>query len=54
MTNSPILDRVSGPADMKALSDADLAQLAGEVRAEVINVVAETGGHLDHPLGWWS
>jgi 1-deoxy-D-xylulose-5-phosphate synthase len=51
MTNSPILDRVSGPADMKALSDADLARLATEVRQEVINVVSETGGHLGSSLG---
>ena len=51
MTTSPILDRVSGPADMKALSDADLARLAAEVRAEVINVVSETGGHLGSSLG---
>jgi 1-deoxy-D-xylulose-5-phosphate synthase len=51
MTNSPILDRVSCPADMKALSDAELGLLAGEVRQEVINVVSETGGHLGSSLG---
>jgi 1-deoxy-D-xylulose-5-phosphate synthase len=51
MSNSPMLDRVSGPADMKALSDAELALLAGEVRQEVINVVSETGGHLGSSLG---
>ena len=39
MSDHPILDRISGPADMKALGDADLARLAHEVRAEVINVV---------------
>jgi 1-deoxy-D-xylulose-5-phosphate synthase len=51
MTTSPILDRVSCPADMKALSDAELGLLAGEVRQEVINVVSETGGHLGSSLG---
>ena len=51
MSASPILDRVSSPADMKALSDADLGRLAHEVRAEVINVVSETGGHLGSSLG---
>jgi 1-deoxy-D-xylulose-5-phosphate synthase len=50
-TDSPILDRVTGPADMKVLSDAELAQLAQEVRHEVINVVSETGGHLGSSLG---
>jgi 1-deoxy-D-xylulose-5-phosphate synthase len=51
MSDTPILDRVSGPADMKVLSDAELALLAGEVRQEVINVVSETGGHLGSSLG---
>ncbi|WP_444665937.1 1-deoxy-D-xylulose-5-phosphate synthase [Cereibacter changlensis] len=48
---TPLLDRVCGPADMKVLSDADLARLAEEVRAEVISVVSETGGHLGSSLG---
>ena len=51
MSDSPILDRVAGPADMKRLSDAELAALAGEVRREVISVVSETGGHLGSSLG---
>jgi 1-deoxy-D-xylulose-5-phosphate synthase len=51
MTELSVLDRVSGPADMKALGDAELAQLAGEVRREVIQVVSETGGHLGSSLG---
>ncbi len=46
-----ILDRVSGPADLKALSDAELGQLAAEVRNEVIQIVSETGGHLGSSLG---
>ncbi len=51
MTDTPLLDRVSGPADMKALTDTDLARLAHEVRREVINTVSQTGGHLGSSLG---
>jgi 1-deoxy-D-xylulose-5-phosphate synthase len=36
---------------MKALTDADLARLAHEVRREVINTVSQTGGHLGSSLG---
>ena len=48
---TPTLDRIAGPADLKALSNADLRRLAGEVRAEVISAVSETGGHLGSSLG---
>jgi len=47
----PILDRVTGPADLKALSDEDLALLADELRRETISVVSQTGGHLGSSLG---
>ncbi len=46
-----VLDRVSTPADMKALSDAELKTLADNVRTEMINVVSKTGGHLGAGLG---
>ncbi|MBL9059858.1 MAG: 1-deoxy-D-xylulose-5-phosphate synthase, partial [Mangrovicoccus sp.] len=36
---------------MKAFSDADLARLAGELRAETISAVSVTGGHLGAGLG---
>ncbi|MEP0964694.1 MAG: 1-deoxy-D-xylulose-5-phosphate synthase [Roseobacter sp.] len=49
--SSPLLDRIAGPADLKGLSDADLAVLADEVRADVIHSVAQTGGHLGSSLG---
>ena len=49
--NTPILDRVTVPADMKALSDAELCQLSDELRAEVISAVSVTGGHLGAGLG---
>ena len=48
---TPLLDRVKVPADMKALSDRELKQLADEVRAETISAVSETGGHLGAGLG---
>ncbi|MCK0126699.1 1-deoxy-D-xylulose-5-phosphate synthase, partial [Gelidibacter sp. F2691] len=48
---TPILDRVTVPADMKSLSDSELERLAHEVRAETISAVSETGGHLGAGLG---
>ncbi len=48
---TPLLDRVAGPADLRQLSDRDLASLATEVRNEVISAVSETGGHLGSSLG---
>ena len=48
---TPILDRVTVPADMKSLSDSELCQLAHDVRAEVISAVSQTGGHLGAGLG---
>lgn len=49
--NTPLLDQVARPADMKGLSDAELTRLAHEVRAETISAVSETGGHLGAGLG---
>jgi 1-deoxy-D-xylulose-5-phosphate synthase len=48
---TPLLDRVSVPADLKRLSDTELKQLARELRAETISAVSETGGHLGAGLG---
>lgn len=48
---TPLLDTVNTPADLRGMSDGDLAQLADELRAEVISVVSETGGHLGSSLG---
>ena len=49
--HTPVLDRVQTPADMKGMSDAELHQLADELRAETISAVSETGGHLGAGLG---
>ncbi len=48
---TPLLDRVAGPADLRELTDTELTKLAGELRAEVISAVSETGGHLGSGLG---
>ena len=49
--NTPILDRINSPEDMKNLSDPQLHQLARELRSETISIVSETGGHLGAGLG---
>ncbi|MFN7002612.1 MAG: 1-deoxy-D-xylulose-5-phosphate synthase [Roseinatronobacter sp.] len=51
MPNTPLLDKVHVPADLKSLSDRELRQLADELRAETIAAVSETGGHLGAGLG---
>ena len=48
---TPLLDRIAGPADLRQFSDEDLRRLADEVRAEVISAVSVTGGHLGSGLG---
>lgn len=48
---TPLLDTVSSPADLKRFSDAELRQLADELRTETIAAVSETGGHLGAGLG---
>ncbi|MFI5200077.1 MAG: 1-deoxy-D-xylulose-5-phosphate synthase, partial [Candidatus Limnocylindrales bacterium] len=46
-----ILSTLSGPADLRGLTEAQLAELADEVRAKIIETVATTGGHLGSSLG---
>jgi len=48
---TPLLDRVALPADLRALPEADLKQLAEELRRELIDAVSVTGGHLGAGLG---
>jgi 1-deoxy-D-xylulose-5-phosphate synthase len=50
-TDTPLLDRVACPADLRDLNDLDLADLAHELRAETVQVVSRTGGHLGSSLG---
>ncbi|UYP67752.1 1-deoxy-D-xylulose-5-phosphate synthase [Thalassobacter stenotrophicus] len=49
--NTPLLDKVHSPADLRRMSDGDLARLSDELRAETIWTVSETGGHLGSSLG---
>jgi 1-deoxy-D-xylulose-5-phosphate synthase len=48
---TPMLDQVQTPADLKRLNDAQLSQVARELRAETISAVSVTGGHLGAGLG---
>ena len=48
---TPLLDTVSSPSDLRQLPERDLRQLADELRAEVIDAVSVTGGHLGAGLG---
>jgi len=49
--STPLLDRVREPADLRNLSVPQLKQLAAELRAETIDIVSVTGGHLGASLG---
>ncbi|HET7702241.1 MAG TPA: 1-deoxy-D-xylulose-5-phosphate synthase [Candidatus Limnocylindrales bacterium] len=47
----PILPTLSGPSDLRRLTEAELEQLATEIRETIIATVATTGGHLGSSLG---
>lgn len=49
--NTPLLDAVKFPEDLRKLDKARLADLAEELRQEVISAVSVTGGHLGAGLG---
>jgi len=48
---TPLLDAIRRPADLRRLSEDQLQTLADEVRAEMVEVVSGTGGHLGAGLG---
>ena len=48
---TPLLDKITSPADTRDFSVAELKLLAAEVRAETIDAVSVTGGHLGAGLG---
>ncbi len=50
-TATPLLDTVHTPADLRALKPQQLRQVADELRAETIDAVSVTGGHLGAGLG---
>ncbi|WP_157014975.1 1-deoxy-D-xylulose-5-phosphate synthase [Mesorhizobium xinjiangense] len=49
--DTPLLDKVRVPADLKKLAESQLPQLATELRTEMIDAVSQTGGHLGAGLG---
>ena len=49
--DTPLLDQVHVPADLRALTKEQLPELADELRQEVISAVSVTGGHLGAGLG---
>src|SRR5436305_2972236 len=49
--DTPLLDTVSLPAEIRSLNKDQLPQLADELRQEVISAVSVTGGHLGAGLG---
>jgi 1-deoxy-D-xylulose-5-phosphate synthase len=49
--NARLLDDIDDPADLRRLSEDDLRRLADELRAETIDAVSVTGGHLGAGLG---
>ncbi|QLC21002.1 1-deoxy-D-xylulose-5-phosphate synthase [Parasphingopyxis sp. CP4] len=49
--DTPLLDQVEYPADLRNLKPDQLRQLADELRQEVIAAVSVTGGHLGAGLG---
>src|SRR3954447_4552014 len=50
IATSSLLQGIRSPADIKALREQDLPQLAQEVRDEMISVLSKTGGHLGPTL----
>ena len=48
---TPLLDTVEYPADLRKLDKSQLRQFADELRAEMIDAVSVTGGHLGSGLG---
>ncbi len=48
---TPTLDRIRAPADLRNFSSEQLRQVADELRAETVDAVSTTGGHLGASLG---
>ena len=50
-SKTPLLDQIASPEDLRRLPEADLRQVAAELRSETIDAVSVTGGHLGAGLG---
>src|SRR5439155_27237966 len=51
VSSSPILDRITSPADVRSLSEPELRALGEEIRQFLVATVSKTGGHLGPNLG---
>jgi 1-deoxy-D-xylulose-5-phosphate synthase len=51
MSSYPLLETVNDPADLRGFDRKQLAQLAAELRAFIVDSVSSTGGHLSSNLG---
>ena len=51
MSETKLLDTINCPADVKALTEEQMVQLAGEIRQLIIEVTSKNGGHLAPNLG---
>lgn len=50
-TRYPLLAQLSSPADLRELPESQLAQVSEQLRAAVLDVVSQSGGHLAAGLG---
>ncbi len=48
---TPLLDKIKYPKDLKKFNDKDLKKICIELRKEVVDAVSVTGGHLGAGLG---
>ena len=51
MAETPLLDKIGSVSELRQLPEADLAQVAHELRQAMISAVSKTGGHLGAGLG---
>nr|WP_203565913.1 1-deoxy-D-xylulose-5-phosphate synthase [Aurantimonas aggregata] len=49
--NTPLLDQITSPADLRQIKESQLRQVADELREDLIDAVSRTGGHLGAGLG---
>ena len=49
--DTPLLDRIGAPVDLRQLTDAELLQVTDELRAFMLYCVGKTGGHFGAGLG---
>ncbi len=50
-TNTPLLDKIQSPADLRRLPESQLGQVVDEIRLFLLNSVSKSGGHFAASLG---